>query len=164
MPGIDGKEKNTWFDSLIVTGDSQLIPAAFTAFSKNNFSNLLFNTSSNGLFTFDIDNGQFTLLQRGRLLISATLNIQTSVGNSEIQIIPMLWDGSWQQMNCRIAPLPVQGVNQIVLIGIVNQIIEKEYKIKFEICSPNNKGNFETSTLNGAIVPAAILDLILFRR
>ena len=164
MSGIDGDEKNTWFDSLIVTGDSQLIPAAFTAFNKTNFSNLLFNTSSNGLFTFDINAGEFTLLQRGRLLISATLNIQTSVGNSEIQIIPMLWNGSWSQLNCRIASLPTQGINQMVLIGVVNQVIEKEYMIKFEVCSPDNKGNFETDMINGAIVPAAILDLILFRR
>ncbi len=164
MPGIDGKETNTWFDSLIVTGDSDLIPAAFTAFNKSNFSNLDFTVSSNGLFTFDVDTGQFTLLQRGRLLISATLNIQTSVGNSEIQIIPMLWNGSWNQLSGRIANLPTQGINQIVLIGIVNQVIEKEFKIKFEVCSPDNKGNFETDMVNGAIVPAAILDLILFRR
>ena len=164
MSGIGGDEKYTWFDSLIVTGDSDLIPAAFTGFNNTNFSNLNFTISDNGLFTFDDDSGEFTLLQRGRLLITATLNIQTSVGNSEIQIIPMLWDGSWNQLNGRIASLPVQGVNQIVLIGIMNEIIEKESKIKFEVCSPNNKGNFETDVVNGAIVPAAILDLILFRR
>ena len=164
MHGIGGEEQFTYHDTLIVTGDSELIPATFTDFNIAEFPALTFIESNSGLLTFNSSNGEFTFLQRGKLLITATLNIQTSIGNSRIDIIPFLYDGAWNSLNGRIATLPVQGINQMVLIGIVNTIIEKDHRIRFQVCSPDNKSNFETIILNGAIVPAAIIDFILFRR
>lgn len=164
MHGIGGEEQLVFHDTLIVTGNSELIPAVFTDFNDTEFPALIFTESNMGLSTFNDVNGEFTFLQRGKLLITATLNLQTSVGNSRVDVIPFLYDGSWNPLNGRIATLPVQGINQMVMVGIVSIVIEKDFKIMFQVCSPDNKGNFETTDLDGAVVPAAILDFLLFRR
>ena len=154
----------TFFGRLLLTGD-QNIPNTDTIVNNVNFSSLTFSLLLDSLMDFDAVTGIFTFKRRGLLDISGTLNIQTSTGNTEIEVTPEYNDGfGWTKLNARTAELPVVAAQQSVMTGKI-AVVEKGDMLRFIVRSPNASAQFKTVTLpSGATVPASVVHFILFVR
>ena len=164
MEQIGNGEKLTYFGRLLVIG-TQSIPNILTCIDETSFNLLTFSNTPDGLFNYDASTGVFTFKVRGILDMSATLNIDTSAGVTEVEIITEYDSGSgWEKRNARTAELPVIGQKQTTLEGTLEQI-DLNHKLRFFVRSPDASASFKTQVLgDGSIVPAAILHMKLFTR
>ena len=156
--------KLTFFGRLVLTGDEP-IANVDTIVNKVNCPNLTFTLTLDGLMDFDEATGIFTFKRQGLLDISGILNIETTAGNTEIEVVPEYHDGvSWTMLSARTAELPVIAASQSVLTGKIAQI-KKGDMLRFIVRSPDASASFKTTILpNTAVVPAAVVHLILFVR
>ena len=154
--------KLTFFARLVITGN-EAIPNVDTIMHKINYPNLVFTYTPDNLIDFDQDTGIFTFNNRGLLDISGILNIQTTTGNTEIEVTSEYHDQvSWSKLNARTAELPVIATQQSVLTGKIAQV-QKGDRLRFIVRSPNASASFKTDVLgNGAVVPAAVVHLVLY--
>jgi len=160
---IGNGPKNTFTAQLVITGDDD-INANFEVVNNVNFSSLTFDLNDDSLLTFNETSGEFELKRSGRLEIIATLNIDTSTGNSNISVCPEINTGAgWVFLNARHAELPVIGQRQTVMSGFLPFRINKGCKLRFQMSSSDGAADFKTEALpNFAIIPAAIVDFVLF--
>ena len=156
--------KLTFFGRLLLTGD-EAIANVDTIVNKVNCANLTFTCTLDGLMEFDEDSGVFTFKRRGLLDISGILNIATTTGNTEIEVVPELDTGSgYVKLSARTAELPVIAAQQSVITGKINPINEGD-KLRFIVRSPDSSASFKTTILpNAAVVPAAVVHFILWTR
>ena len=156
--------KLTFFGRLIITGD-QAIPNVLTCIDDVNFNLLTFTMIPDGLCDFDPATGIFTFKLHGLLDISATLNIDTTTGITEAEIITEYDSGSgFTKRNARTAELPVIGQSQTTLEGTLEQV-EKGHRLRFFVRSPNASATFKTQVLpDTSVVPAVILHMKLWTR
>lgn len=161
---IGNGEKWTYFSRLIITGD-EAIPNVDTIVNKTNFALLTFSIIPDGLLEFDEDTGIFTFLRRGLLDISGILNIQTTTGNTEIEVVPEYNDGGgWTKLSARTAELPVVAAQQSVLTGKIAEVLKGDL-LRFIVRSPDASASFKTDILpNLAVVPAGIVHFVLWVR
>jgi len=164
MEQVGNGEKLTYFGRLLVTG-TQSIPNVLTCIDVTSFNLLAFTPTPDGLFDYDAPSGVFTFKVRGILDISATLNIDTSAGVTEVEIITEYDSGSgWQKRNARTAELPVIGQKQTTLEGTLEQV-DLDHKLRFFVRSPDASASFKTQVLgDGSVVPAALVHFKLFTR
>jgi hypothetical protein len=156
--------KWTYFGRLVVTGDES-IPNILTCIDKTNFSLLNFAITPDGLCEYDENTGIFTFTRRGLVDIAATLNIDTTTGNTEVELITEYDEGAgFTKRNARTAELPVIGAAQTTLEGTLEQA-DIGHRLRFFARSPNASASFKTQVLpDTSVVPAAILHLKMFTR
>lgn len=156
--------KLSFFGRCIITGD-EAISNSDTIVNKVNCPNLTFVCTPDGLLEFDEDSGVFTFKRRGMLDVSGILNISTTTGNTEIEVVTEHDIGSgYVKLSARTAELPVIAAQQSVLTGKIREI-NKGDKMRFIVRSPDSSASFKTTILpNSAVVPAAVVHFVLWTR
>jgi hypothetical protein len=156
--------KLTHFARLVITGD-QSIPNSLTCVDVTNFNLLTFTPELNGLVEYNAVTGVFTFKNFGLVDIAATLNIDTTTGITEVEVITEYDEGAgFTKRNARTAELPIIGSKQTVLEGTLERV-EPGHRIRFFVRSPNASASFKTRELDDtSVVPAAILHLKLFAK
>ena len=156
--------KVTYFGRLLVTGD-QDIPDTLTCIDTVVFNLLTFTPTLDGLVDFDGPTGIFTFKINGMLDLSAVLNIDTTTGNTEVEVVTEFDSGSgFEKLNARTAELPVIGSKQTVVAGTIAEV-ELGNRLRFFVRSPDASASFQTQTLpDGSVVVAAVLHLKLWTR
>lgn len=159
--------KWSYFGRLLVTGTSA-ITNILTCMDDTNFPALTFESDPTELYDYDAPTGVFTFKRRGLLDIAATLNINSTTGNTEAEIVTEYDDqsgGGFVKQNARIVPLPVIGGNgQTSLEGTLEQI-KKGDKLRFFVRSPDGSASFVSLALpDTSPVPAVIMHMKLYTR
>jgi len=153
-----------YFGRLVATGD-EAIPNVLTCFNTANFTVLVLDVLPDGLYDFDPVTGIFTYNRRGLVDIAGTLNIVTTTGISEVEIVTEYDEGAgFVKRNARVAELPVIGQTQTTLEGTLKQV-DKGHRLRFFVRSPNASATFKTAILpDTSVVPAVILHMKLWTR
>jgi hypothetical protein len=153
-----------YFGRLLVTGN-QAIPNVLTPFNSVNFNLLTFTPTPDGLFDFDAVSGIFTLKRPGLVDIAGTLNIDSTTGLTEVEVITEYDDGGgFVKRNARTAELPVIGAEQTTIEGTLEKV-NIGHRLKFSVRSPNASASWKTAALpDGSVVPAIILHMKLLTR
>ena len=161
---IGNGRKITYDGKLIVTGTSGAIPAVCTLFNKVNFPSVTFNCTLDGLLEFDENTGEFLFLQRGFLIILANVNFDTPAQPERIEVCTMRDQGSgYGYLYGRSANITVLTNQQATFNGALH--INKGDKLRFDLKSNGGSAFLVTETLvSGAVIPAAIIDFVLFNK
>lgn len=151
---------------LLVTGNSNNIPIAFTIMNKINFPNLTFTPQFDNLITYDENTGIFVLQHQGVLLMSATLNLHAMQASAEIRLIPEFNIGSgWVRGAGKKVVLTAITPTQIEWTG--SKELKKNSQIRFYFSAISGNIIFKTEILDqgglGCTVPAAMFYLQLHR-
>ena len=162
--GIGNGVKWSYFGRLIITGD-QDIPNVLTCIDETNFNLLAFVNTPDGLFDYDAPTGIFTFKRKGLVDISATLNIQTTTGITEVELVTEYDEGAgFVKRNARTAELPVIGAAQTTLEGTLEQV-NLGHRLRFFARSPNASAGFKTEVLpDTSVVPSVILHMKMWTR
>jgi hypothetical protein len=147
-----------------VTGNED-IPNVFTIFNLTNFPGLVITPVFNEIFTLD-PNGEFIFNLRGILHGYFSLNLEASVGPTDIEISPEFYDSeteTWSFLDARMVELAVLGQTQTIIVG--QEIAKKGDRLRFSFRSPDGTADFKTNILgNGSQVPAGLFDFNLHVR
>jgi len=153
---------------LIITGDSNNIPAVFTLMSKISFPNLIFTQQLDNLITFEENTGIFVLQHQGVLYMSATLNLQASIAMSTLELIPEFNQGDgWNPGAGKKKKCVATDPDQIEWAGM--RELQKNTQIRFYFASTGpGEIVFKTEVLDpGGIhectIPAAIFYLFFHK-
>jgi hypothetical protein len=162
--GIGNGVKWSYFGRLLVTG-TQAIPNVLTCVDNLNFNLLAFDITPDGLVDYTPADGIFTFKRKGMVDIAATLNIVTTAGNTEVEVITEYDEGAgFVKRNARTAELPVIGEAQTTLEGTLEQV-NKGHRLRFFVRSPDASASFKTAILpDTSVVPAIILHMKMFTR
>jgi hypothetical protein len=161
---IGNGEKITLFGRLLVTG-TQSIPNVVTCIDNTNFNLLAFAATPDGLFDYNPLTGIFTFKRRGLVDIAATLNIDSTLGLTEVEVVTEYDEGAgFVKRNARTAELPVIGQKQTTLEGTLEQV-DLGHRLRFFARSPDSSASFKTQVLgDGSVVPAAILHMKMWTK